>query len=91
VSRRRIKVVLAEPVREIARFANDPRQLARLRGCGNHLCSCSTSIDDETLTFGSGELDDHGFWERPCLPCANDYLTRHPGAPVWPNDREEGF
>jgi hypothetical protein len=84
MSRRRIKVVIAEPVREIARFADDPRQLAQLRACGNHLCSCSTSIDDETLTFGSGELDEYGFWEHPCLLCGNDYRTRHPDAVVWP-------
>lgn len=36
--------------------------------CGNADCSTSTGIDDY-LTFGSGDLDDYGFWEHPCAIC----------------------
>lgn len=25
--------------------------------------NCSTSIDENTLTYGYGELDDYGFWQ----------------------------
>jgi hypothetical protein len=37
--------------------------------CGNPECSCSTGIH-EGLTFGSGELDDWGYWSKPCQVCA---------------------
>jgi hypothetical protein len=37
--------------------------------CGNDDCSCSTGIHGG-LTFGSGELDEAGFWAKPCRPCA---------------------
>lgn len=53
--------------------------------CGNVECGISTAIDEETLTFGSGDLDDHGFFEHPCLICANEYKSKHPDAKVWPN------
>jgi hypothetical protein len=52
--------------------------------CGNPNCSVSSSFNDE-LTFGSGELDDYGFWEKPCKPCARAFEKAHPdrGA-CWP-------
>jgi hypothetical protein len=37
--------------------------------CGNPNCSCSTGIHGG-LTFGSGQLDEHGYWTRPCRVCA---------------------
>lgn len=41
----------------------------RTPACGNLDCSSSTGIH-EGMTFGTGELDDHGFWETGCRPCA---------------------
>ncbi len=43
----------------------------KTRPCGNPECSTCTGIDDR-LTFGSGELDDNGFWQFPCKIC-EDY------------------
>ena len=40
-----------------------------LRACGNPRCGASTGIH-EGLTFGSGKLDENGYWEHPCDPCA---------------------
>lgn len=37
--------------------------------CGNPDCSCSTGAH-EGITFGHGELDEHGYWEFPCRVCA---------------------
>lgn len=39
------------------------------KACGNPDCCCSSGIHDG-ITFGSGELDQFGFWEFPCRPCA---------------------
>lgn len=53
--------------------------------CGNEECCVSTGIH-EGLTFGSGEVDPHGFWERPCSPCARA-AERRDGVAVgtyWP-------
>lgn len=41
----------------------------RVGACGNNWCSCSTGIH-EGLTFGSGDLDQYGYWEKPCRICA---------------------
>jgi hypothetical protein len=43
----------------------------KLPPCGNPECSCSTGIHDG-LTFGSGELDDLGYWDKPCDICARE-------------------
>lgn len=56
----------------------------RQRACGNADCSTSTSIDDVTLTFGRGDLDEHGYWEIPCALCAAAYQKDHLNQPVWP-------
>ena len=53
--------------------------------CGNEECGVSTFMDDQTLTFGSGELDDYGLWEKPCLVCARTYQSKQPNAKVWPS------
>jgi len=42
--------------------------------CGNLKCSTSTGIHDG-LTFGSGRLDEHGYWEFPCAICAREFDT----------------
>jgi hypothetical protein len=59
------------------------------RPCGHAECSVSTSIDDVTLTFGRGELHESGYWEIPCLPCAQQYLKNDPGAVVWPSSEKD--
>lgn len=38
------------------------------------------------LTFGSGQLDSYGYWERPCFACAREAEVRD-GVPLgsyWP-------
>ena len=61
----------------------------RKTACGNPLCGVSSGIH-EGLTFGSGELDDNGFWAHPCGPCARDYERRHADAgPCWPFENIE--
>ena len=40
--------------------------------CNNNQCSVSTGIHDG-LTFGSGKLDDYGFWEHPRRTCAEQW------------------
>ena len=46
-------------------------------GCGNKECNVSTGIC-ESLTFGSGELDDYGYWEKPCEKCARAFEKLEP-------------
>lgn len=52
--------------------------------CGAADCSTSTAIDDKTITFGRGKLDDLGFWEIPCVTCADAFKKAYPKTPVWP-------
>ena len=55
------------------------------QACGNPNCGGSIAIDDKTPTFGSGELDEYGFWEDPCDICARAYELKHPEkGPAWP-------
>lgn len=55
-----------------------------LQPCGNHNCSVSTGIC-ESLTYGSGELDQWGYWEFPCSTCARAAEIRHPEyGSCWP-------
>lgn len=54
------------------------------QACGRADCSASTSIDDETTTFGRGNLDEFGFWEFPCIVCAQAFKKAHPEYKVWP-------
>lgn len=56
----------------------------KLRACGNRNCCASSGIH-EGPTFGSGELDDYGYWEFPCYPCARAWEILYPeDAPAWP-------
>ena len=58
------------------------------KSCGNYNCSTSSSVLD-FLTFGSGELDDNGFWENPCPVCARNFEKKHPElGPCWPFDEK---
>lgn len=54
------------------------------RACGNPDCGTSTAVDDETITFGRGILDDLGYWEIPCVPCAESFQKAMPKYKVWP-------
>ena len=46
-------------------------------GCENKKCGVSTGIC-ESATFGSGELDDNGYWENPCEECARAFEKLEP-------------
>jgi len=52
--------------------------------CGYDDCAVSTAIDETTLTFGRGKLDDFGFWEILCLICAAEHKREYPKDLVWP-------
>lgn len=56
------------------------------KACGVESCGVSTAIDDTTLTFGQGDLDEYGFWEKPCRPCAENFERLEPSyrGRVWP-------
>jgi hypothetical protein len=54
-----------------------------------HTCKVSTGVH-ECLTFGTGELDHCGFWERPCWECARAYEAQFPeDGPCWPHTDEQ--
>ncbi len=53
-----------------------------------HTCKVSTGIHD-LLTFGTGKLDDNGFWENPCFECARAHEEQFPGEPCWPHTDED--
>ena len=43
--------------------------------CGNSECSISTGICG-SLTFGSGRLDDYGYWAKPCYVCRDAFRAK---------------
>lgn len=53
--------------------------------CDNPECGASLGIH-EGPTFGSGQLDDNGYWEIPCYTCAREWDSANPNAecPAWP-------
>lgn len=59
----------------------------KTNACSHADCGVSSGICDE-LTFGRGELGDHGYWEIPCRVCAESFEREHPGTAkqygVWP-------
>ena len=59
------------------------------RPCGHSDCRISTSIDEVTLTFGRGELDEWGFWKIPCGICARAWEADNPGKTAWPGEAED--
>lgn len=59
--------------------------------CGRFDCKVSTSIDDVTLTFGRGDLDFNGFWEIPCVICAEAFKKHSPKQLVWPVKAKDRF
>ncbi len=54
-------------------------------GCGKRECGTSTGICGR-ITFGSGYLDDYGYWEYPCRECAEAWEKRYPedAGHCWP-------
>lgn len=40
-------------------------------------CSVSSDMFDN-VTFGWGELDDHGYWEHECHECAREFERKRP-------------
>ena len=53
-----------------------------------HDCSTSTGIHD-ALTFGTGRLDVHGFWEHGCHECARAHEQQFPeDGPCWPHSEK---
>jgi len=52
--------------------------------CGNKDCCVSTGICERT-TFGSGMLDNNGYWEHPCIICAAVSQKFSPSIEVWPD------
>jgi hypothetical protein len=60
----------------------------KTRPCGNPDCGISTGIH-EGLTFGSGKLDQWGFWENPCDTCAREHEKNHPqDGSCWPPKKD---
>lgn len=53
----------------------------------HYKCRWSTGVHDH-LTVGQGELDEYGFWERPCSICARKHEAEHPGSMVWPHSKK---
>lgn len=61
----------------------DGREIRLSENAGHFHCKVSTGIC-ESVTFGSGKLDDLGYWEFPCLACAERYKAKNPDMAVWP-------
>lgn len=58
--------------------------------CGNPNCCASSGICG-SMTFGSGELDNHGYWEYPCVICAAVTKKFSPKIDVWPEPGEHSI
>ena len=63
--------------------------------CGNKDCSVSSGIHGSYkypgFTFGSGALDQHGYWSIPCSICAREHEKNHPeDGPCWPFEAKKG-
>jgi len=59
------------------------------KACGNPHCGVSTGIHDG-LTFGRGKLDDMGYWQAPCGPCARAWEEKYPeDGDCWPFAEKE--
>lgn len=56
-----------------------------------HECKFSSGIH-EGLTIGTGELDEHGYWEYGCPECARAWEKQFPeDGPIWPFSEEYLF
>lgn len=50
----------------------------------NHLKCCVSTGVCGSLTFGQGKLDAHGYWEKPCKKCADEFKKKYPENKCWP-------
>jgi len=59
---------------------------AVMPACKNEDCAVSSGICG-ALTFGYGDLDDHGYWQHPCVLCALAWKSWDDGTDdtVWPD------
>ena len=56
---------------------------------GHDKCQISSGICEGT-TFGTGKLDDYGYWEFPCAVCAREYEKQFPQfGSAWPYKPED--
>ena len=55
---------------------------------GDHSKCCTSSTIHDCISFGQGELDMYGFWERPCYTCAREWEKGHSGEVAWPHSTE---
>ena len=58
------------------------------RPCGRSDCGASSGIAVDEITFGYGKLDQNGYWEHGCWPCARAWEQKHPGEIAWPFNDE---
>jgi len=73
---------------QVQRLVGYPRRAKFLKPAG-HKCGVSTGIHDG-LTFGSGKLDNNGFWSKPCCECARAYEEQFPDDDeCWPYADEQ--
>lgn len=71
-----------------AQYACDhPDCTNRRRACRRRDCIVSTGICGH-VTFGTGKLDEYGYWEHGCELCARAYEKRNPGKKTWPSSPE---
>jgi hypothetical protein len=52
-------------------------------GCGRPECGASTTINED-ISFGTGFLDNDGFWEEGCYTCARAWEKIHHHDRAWP-------
>jgi len=50
----------------------------------NHNCGISTGICG-SVTFGTGKLDEYGYWKNPCPECAKAWKEQY-NEDTWPNE-----
>lgn len=63
--------------------------LFRFERPAGHDCCISTGIHD-CLTFGTGKLDESGFWEHPCEECARAHEAQFPEkGDCWPHTKQQ--
>ena len=53
-----------------------------------HTCKVSSGVHD-CLTFGTGTLDDGGFWSVPCYECRAHEEQFPDCGPCWPHTDEQ--
>jgi len=55
-----------------------------IRPPGHERCRVTSNIADY-LSFGNGECDEYGFWEKPCYVCARAHEEQFPeDGECWP-------